>query len=1014
MRSARRGTFVAPAGGRRYAIACLVGLACCAAAPRARSDETLWDALNALPPAPTVKQGAAQDPTAPPVQPTDGSATETQGRRAKIPIGFLADAQKWLQRLGSVTKSDLKINGQHNLRYHVESVAGSRDSYENATYYGRRGVGGGYTDTDVTVTGKILGLVTFETRYTDNVYGNPYDNRLKLSYATKTFSLEAGDIQAGVTGNSLVDFTRSLSGVTLSANVAPGVKLSTLYSQEKAQTRTIVINGANRAGPYYVFAGQVVDGSARVRVNQRDMVLGQDYTMDPYTGELNFLNGLIVHELDTIAVTFETYGYNQSPGLLTGWRADVTALKPVRFGMTYLSQIANRSAAANRDKTEQFYGYNSATTPYVLELPVEVTLIRDEEGKVTGCVPVYPMTVTVGVLPQVYGTDYVLDPLLPNRVYFRMAIPSTQIIRIVYRPSASDASSGDRAILGFDLNTSLGKVGTITAEMASSSLSLSGESAASSAWQIRSDMKLARDKLRLNWSLKNIGADFTAIQSPGFRRNDRGVTVGADYEVSSRLKLNASMERTRRPAYSYGATGIGSGSGLAQTSGADDYSQLGLRANWQLGKGGMLSLNHNAMGTRMGLGGNSVHETDTLAFQQTLGQVSLDLSLGRQHASTTGRYSTTGSTGTQTATYGSDSLNTRLGAKWRVGERLSLDTILTNSTIKSADGKRNTAQDVSLNARAAPLRNLTVTVGYQLQNSGGYSLFNGYTDYTGGTGSSYAPSAITRQVGSVGYLGGGLNGYYGGGVNGGLGTYGNYSGGFATGGLGLGTASFGGNSRGLNIAANYQPWPTVTLDLNWSNGSSAGDYLFNSRRNSLSFSANYNPGERLSLVGGLLMQDVEYIGSEGGTATTGMYLNATSRPWGKLVANLNYNIMRSNTNAGTTTGGQTGGSTGGYYGGGYGGYFGSGGTNLASYGLRLEYPAIWSGNLFLQFDSADSTGYLASNQRTLGFGLAFDLGNNTQLQVGWRDQRYLTKGSGGSAEYSYHVRSLDADIGLRF
>ncbi len=999
---------------RRTFGAALVAACVLAAASRAtgQARETLWDALNAPPadngPAATTQPAPAAGQT------PNQTATGKQGRKLANPLRFLDDFQRWLRTLGSATKSDLKISGQHNFRYHVESVSGSRDSYDNSTYYGRRSLGGGYTDTDVTVSGKLLGLVSFETRYTDNVYGNPYDNRIKLSYQNKAFSVEAGDIQAGVTGNSLVDFTRSLNGVTVSANVAKGIKLSTLYSQEKAQTRTIVINGANRAGPYYVFAGQVVDGSAKVRVNNRDMVLGQDYTMDPYTGELNFLNGLIIHELDTIAVTFETYGYNQSPGLLTGWRADVTAFKPVRLGVTYLSQIANRSAGRNATKTEQFYGYNSATTPYVLELPVEVTLIRDEDGKITGCVPVYPMTVTIGVLPQTYGTDYVLDPLLPNRVYFKMAVPSTQIIRIEYRPASADASSGDRGVLGFDINTSLGKLGSITAEMASSTFRLSNTSTASSAWQIRSDMKLARDKLKLNWAVKNIGADFTAIQSPGFRRNDRGITLAADYQASSRLKLSANVERSKRPAYNYTSYSSGS-SGLSQAAGTDDYSQLSLRANLQLGKDATLSLVHNAMGTRMGLGGDSTHETDTLTYQQGFGQLNLDLSLGRQKASTMARYSTTGGSGadTQTASYGSDSLNARLGAKWRLGERLSFDTIFTNSSIKSADGKRNTAQDITLNARSIPLRNLTLTVGYSLQSSGGYSLFSGYTDYSGSYGSTPGLSAVTRQVGSAGYLGSGFTGYYGGGVNGGLGTYGNYSGGFGAGGYGLGSASFGGNSRGLNIAANYQPWPTVSLDLTWSNASSIGDYLFNSKRDSLSLSANYNPGERLSLAGGILMQNVSYVGSSGGTSTTGLYLNAMTKPYGKLQANLNYNIMRSSTTAATSTG-TPGDPTGGYYGGGYGGYFGSGGTNLSSYGIRLEYPVWLAANLFVQFDSADSTGYLASNQRTLAFGFAFDLGNNTQFQLGWRDQKYLSKAAAGSSDYSYHVRSLDADIGLRF
>lgn len=985
--------------------ACVLGtVACLVAWPIACAladdpQETLWDALAA------VGTSNQQAPTASPTaKPLVGGVVP---RRS--PFRALNDLQKWLKNLGAQTRSELKITGQHNLRYHMENIAGSRDSYENATYYGRRGMGG-YTDTDVTVTGKLFGLVSFETRYTDSLYGMPYDNRVKLSYATKAFSVEAGDIQAGITGNSLLDFSRSLRGVTLSANVAKGIKLNTLYTEEKAQTRTIVINGANRSGPYYVFAGQVVDGSARVRVNNRDMVLGQDYTLDPYTGELNFLNGFIVHELDTIAVTFETYGYNQSPGILTGWRADIASLKPFKLGVTYLNQTSNGRSGRLQTRTEQFYGYNSSAAPYVLELPVEVTLIRDSEGKITGCTPVYPMTVTVSGLPQVYGTDYVLDPLLPNRVYFKMAIPSTQIIKIIYTPASSDVSSGDRSVLGFDLNTPLGKWGNITAELATSSLSLGAQSASAGAWQIRSDMKFAKDKLRLNWTLKNIGADFTAIQSPGFRRNDRGLSLTADYQPNNRVKLNATLERTRRPAYSYTTTSTGTG-GLASTAGLDDYNQLSLRAHWQISKNGTLSLTHNNMRTVLGAGGRSTYLTDSLTYQQTLGQLTLDASLGRQNASTTATYyaGNTG-TGSQVASYGSDALNARLAARWRLGERLSFDTTITNSSMRSAEGKRNTAQDISLSTRAMPMKNMTVTLGYQYQTSGGYSLFGTYAG-----SSTTVGTTATRQYGTVGYLGGGLTGYYGGGVNSGLGGYGNYSGGFGSGTYGLGSASFGGNSRGVNLAINYQPWPTVTFDLNYMAGSSVGDYLFNSKRSGVSLNATYNPGQRLSLFGGAMFQNVSYVGSDGGTKTSTLYLNVQARPWGKLVTTANINFMRSSTRADSSSSGSTGDLTGGYYGSGYGSYFGSGSTNLSSYGLRLEYPVWTASNLFLQWETADSTGYLASAQRTLSFGLAFDLGQNTQFQVGWRDQHYTARGtSAGSADYSYHVRSIDADLGLRF
>src|SRR5207248_8526618 len=137
-------------------------------------------------------------------------------------------------------------------------------------YYGRRGLGGMYDRTDLTITGKIGGLINIETRLANDLYGNPNDNRISLNYASKHFKIDAGDITGSVQGNSLIDFSRTLKGVQFSSDILRGVKISGLMSQPKAQTRTMTLPGSNGPGPYYVYAGQIVDGSVHVRVNNRD------------------------------------------------------------------------------------------------------------------------------------------------------------------------------------------------------------------------------------------------------------------------------------------------------------------------------------------------------------------------------------------------------------------------------------------------------------------------------------------------------------------------------------------------------------------------------------------------------------------------------------------------------------------------------------------------------------------------------------------------------------------------
>ncbi|MCX6896350.1 MAG: hypothetical protein NTZ16_12800, partial [Verrucomicrobia bacterium] len=615
------------------------------------------------------------------------AAKPVAGRKRGV-IGAMVRLSDELRDLGKRTNSSITPRGQHKLGFHVEHVNGSQDSYQNANYFGRKSLGGAYSDTDLTVEGKVFGIVNFRTHYSDNMYGNPYDNTLSLNYATRRYKVDVGDIQAGIQGNSLVEFSRSLKGVALGAEVVPKLRLSTLYSKAKAQTRTILSNGANRAGPYYAFAGQVVDGSQKVRVNNRDMVAGEDYTFDTITGELNFLKGLIIQETDVIAITFEVYGTTSTNGIITGWRGDYTGLKAGSLGFSYLTQGGSSGGAKSR--TQQFYGYNSIDSPYQLDDPVDVIIQRDAENKITGCLPRYPMTVTVGTLPQVYGTDYFVDPLIPNRVYFRLAIPSTQLIRITYTPVLTGSGAGNRAVMGLDSKFAIGKLGTLVAEMASSNTSIAGGSIRGSAWQIRNDMSLMKNRLHINTTLKDIGNDFTSIESVGFNRNDRGVNVSMDYTASKDLRITGTMERTRRPAYDYSTASTSTG--YVAASGTDNYNHESLAANWQLKKG-RISLTHNKMSTLLGLGGNTSSISDMLSFTRGIGKVSMDLSMGRTSSSTHSTYGAT--TGSSTVTnYGNDALVSRLNLKWAAGERLSLESMVSNNILKNMDGKKSNAIDL--------------------------------------------------------------------------------------------------------------------------------------------------------------------------------------------------------------------------------------------------------------------------------------------------------------------------------
>lgn len=952
--------------------------------------QTLWDLLRRG--GPTGEANGARPRRDPEwaklatTQPEPSTKPSTARKRGVL--GAMTRFSDQLRDLGQRTNSNITPRGQHKLGFHVEKVQGSQDSYQNANYFGRKSLGGAYSDTDLTVEGKVFGIVNFRTHYSDNMYGNPYDNTLSLNYATRRYKVDVGDIQAGVQGNSLVEFSRSLKGVALGAEVMPKLRLSTLYSKAKAQTRTILINGANRSGPYYAFAGQVVDGSQKVRVNNRDMVAGEDYTFDTITGELNFLKGLIIQESDVIAITFEVYGTTSTNGVITGWRGDYTGLRAGTLGFSYLTQGGSSGAAKSR--TQQFYGYNSIDSPYQLDEPVDVIIQRDAENKITGCLPRYPMTVTVGSLPQVYGTDYFVDPLIPNRVYFRLAIPSTQLIRIAYTPVLTGSGAGNRAVMGLDSKFAIGKLGTLVAEMATSSTAISGGSIKGSAWQIRNDMSLMKNRLHVNTTLKNIGNDFTSVESVGFRRNDRGVNMTMDYAASKELRMTGAIERTRRPAYDYSAAS--STTGYVAAAATDNFSHESLAANWQLKKG-KISLTHNKMSTLLGLGGSTSSVADMLTFARGIGKVAMDLSVGRTASFT---HSTYGSTTGTTTDYGNDALVSRLNLKWAQGERLSLESMVSNNILKNADGKNSNAIDLQLQARMKLGRGVSMNLGVQRQDSGGYS-----SSYSSGTGNQMAfPGAVWLPRTSTGAS---SYGGYVGGYNGGLGGFGNYSGGFYGGGSYYGMGAYGGKSKAVTMQVNYQPANSLTVDLNLASSASEGDYLYNSRRHDATVNVAYTRGEKLSLNTAFTLQNMRYIGSEGGSTTALVYTNARFVPVGKLVAQVGMQMMRTNSTAASSTDTGTGNS-----------FFGSGSTNVSAASMRLEYP-VWRGNnLFLDWSLTNQSGYLASTQRRLSSGIVFDLMSHLQFTLGWRMEEYITRDTTTTGNFNYRVNSIDADLGVRF
>lgn len=961
-----------------------------------------------------------------------------RNRRAR---GVIGDVSSWFERLKETTGTKIKVTGYNTLSFRSEQISGNADAFRSDQYFGR-GSNGFYADTDLTIEATFFKHFRYETRITNSPFNNPFDpnnNRIRLDYNTERLKVEWGNINAGFQGNSLIDFNRFLHGFQIRNTWSRQFQTSVLYSQTRAETRTITIPGNNSAGPYFVFAGQIVEGSDRVRVNDRELVKGRDYTLDIYTGELNFLGGRIVLATDAIAVTFETVGFNQQRGNIYGIRAEYTPQSATRFGLTYVTQQA-RGSGAPQSRVQQFYGYGAPGAAYLLDAPADITR---------------PVRVTVAGVPLVQGVDYVLDATLNNQIRIAQAVPTNVIVQVEYFPLNLTPVPGNRSVLGLDGRISLGRIGNITSEFALSGLSINDNNVHGQAMQVRADLTPLRN-LNTSLTFRHINPTFSSIQSPGFNRNERSMEFNADYTPSANLRLNLSLLRSRRPAYA----GMGAGQFTINTLGEDDYTQSGFSISNNFGfnllrrrapgedenagqqqnrmqKGriaGSVSFSRNSLGTRFAAGGSTANTSDSLALNLSFRSLSLTASLLRNENRAESLFEL-GSGGAQQFTTRSTTLGKQINLSWNPYTWLQLTGSLSENDIQTLTGSQNsqtTARNTQFTASINPLRDVRIRYTYQLSDTGNLAnlitppVAGGIVDNPAPTGSGGGniigptrgmPPGIlwrTRQApitagGASSALHSGFQATpvntVGGGNFANLGGFGNYSGFYGSNfNNGYGVSSFGGRSASNNLGLDWTLRSSMTLGVQYTSASSIGDYQYNSDRNALNFTFNWQPSDRLqlSLVQGF--QKIAYQGGFGGSDTTNTSVNLSGRPFGgKLGLQMSFMSLRtrSNLNFGLLDPGNNTGAP------------PDTSMTLNSISARVDYPLSDRYVLFAEWLNSTSAGYLGSAENNLRFGLDYRLMRNLTCSFGWQifsrayaDPQY--------AQYNYRVSTLLAEIGLRF
>ncbi len=913
--------------------------------------------------------------------------------------GFFGSVSQWLEHLGKITGTKVQVTGHSTFTMEESNVSNNSlagQSYNSQTYLGR-GSNGFYNDTNMDINATFFHALTYHTHISNDLYGTPGQNRFELDYSTKNLKVNAGDINASLQGNSLIAFSRYLSGIKLSDLWNRHFSTTLLVSQTAATPHTMVIPGNNTAGPYYLFAGQIVDGSVQVRVDNQP-INPQAYTMDTMTGQLTFNNNKVILSSSTIAVTYETTGYDQSQGSIYGFRADYAFNHGTHAGFTYLTQQTQGSTAP-QVRLQQFYGNQSPLSPYVLDYPVDTTR---------------PVSVKVAGVPVPQGVGFTIDAQYPNEIRLVQGVPATETVTISYYPAQTNVTPGNRNVVGLDTTFDLGSTGRVTMESAFSGLSLSGKSVNGQALQLSASLNPARH-LTTNITLKDIGPSFAAIESPGFNQNEKSVSLSSTYNPSRKVNISFNWEKAKRPSYQSFSTGTT----LAQAVGNDTYNQYGINVQYTPLTNTTLALSRNTTSTDFYAGGNSSNSTDSLSLNYTAGTLGLRAGLSHNVSDTASIISSLAGTTTSPVsgplTYNTDTLSKEFSLQWAPRSWMQFNgSIVQNNTTSTGNqvsltGTQSTSTTSQAGMRFNLKNGMQLSYSYTLTDSGN-GLTSGSTTTGNGTGTTTGTTSTgTSSTGTVTTRGVTLptGTLLGGGTNSGLGSLGNYGGLLGGSTAATGLTSLSGKTSSQRVSLSYAPNRALNMSIAANLSNTVGTYQYNTNTKELDFVLGWQPHGGMAYSLSTDLAQTAYTGSLGGSNISTIQFDAEGHPFrSRLSVRFNYGIVHNQSSINTSAiGGTT--STG------TSSSVQNTSNDITSMGLRLQYPVSLRNALFVNWDSSVTLGYLGSTQTNLSFGWDYLLTSALKFELGWQLSSQVFQDS-SQASYNYHVSSLIATLGLNF
>lgn len=425
-----------------------------------------------------------------------------------------------------VVLSGFRVFGYHNHR-----ITGDRDAFKSTNYGGLGNSGFTNRGTVRASAQSLFGFVNFDATVQDNRLARPQDDRLSLNYRNGDWQVDLGDVRGTLANtNRFARMDKTLRGVN-AAYRSSGFSAQVVRSEVRGESRTVSVPGNNTAGPYYLQSSQIVRGSERIRIDDEDLVLGQDYIIDYEVGSVTFVNrqslaARVVPASSSIVATYEAYGITGSRGTVEGGSMTYNFGAAGQVGVTMLRTRTGATGSLST-RVERFQGFGAPSTPYFLQFePLAGT----------------NLTIRADGVLQVEGVDYRRDNDNPAVFYFNRTMPSDTTIEVLYTPRPTTTVQGDRETFGIDYRIPLGTGGNITLQQATGrALGAGGRSGLARGI----DMRWGDARWGVTASLRDIPSSYVAVETVGFERNERAADARLTYRPNVGQEAGLNFLNTR-------------------------------------------------------------------------------------------------------------------------------------------------------------------------------------------------------------------------------------------------------------------------------------------------------------------------------------------------------------------------------------------------------------------------------------------------------------------------------------